>query len=257
MKSVYQVIFGILIGAAIALLGNYLLSARGMLAIIALLAAACVGLILCNKILSRTGLMALYRRCDPEAAIDSLLPKLAAARRKQNLRAEKYCVLNLAAACHAHGETDKALVLLAGITPEGEKPTFAILYWEDVAAMQWDKAQLSASFWEAWRQAGEAAANWCRQGKRNRQIEFFMAYLQALIDVTNQDFPKALAWFESALKRLPKYNLYLKVMLTYNMACIYERQGLTEQSQTAFEFVVKQGNKLHVVGLARERLNAN
>lgn len=256
MKKFAGPVIGVLCGVVIGLAVVYFLSVGGALIFILALVVVCFGIVLLNKFFARTGMMALYQRCDPTAAIRSQLRKLEKAERKHKVTAAKYYRLNLAAACHANGETERALRLLHDMTPEGEKPAFAVLYYADIAAMNWDMDALSEAFTEAWRKAGDLTADLRQKGKLNKQIDFFISYLGTLTDITNHDYARALEWFEHTQVRLPRYNLYFKVTFTYHIACLYERLGYPENSCEGFNFVIARGNKLNVVRLAREDLSA-
>lgn len=199
------------------------------------------------------GLNALNRECDPAAAIAQHMQKLPAARAKGDETAEILLLNNLAVACHANGETGRALDLLNSAHTGNKNAVIQMVHNGNIAILNWDAGNYDA-FWRHKaivdnfvREVGQkppAYQTICRQMER----------IGARADILNGDYDRALDYFAGQFKTLPAYDRYAQVSNRFIMAGIYYLMGDAANYRSSLQFVAEKGHRLHVAKLARERL---
>lgn len=199
------------------------------------------------------GLNALNRECDPVAAIALHTQKLAAARAQGDGAAEILLLNNLAVACHANGETERALNLLNSAHTGNKNAAIQMVHNGNIAILNWDAGNYD-DFWQHKaivdnfvREVGQKSPAYqaiCRQMER----------IGARADILNGDYDRALNYFAGQFKTLPAYDKYAQVSNRFIMAGIYYLMGDEVNYRRSLEFVAEKGHRLHVAKLARERL---
>lgn len=199
------------------------------------------------------GLNALNRECNPAAAIALHTQKLAGARAQGNETAEILLLNNLAVACHANGETERALDLLNSAHTGNKNAAIQMVHNGNIAILNWDAGHYDA-FWRHKaivdnfvREVGQKTPAYqaiCRQMER----------IGARADILNGDYERALNYFAGQFKTLPAYDKYAQVSNRFIMAGIYYLMGDEANYRRSLQFVAEKGHRLHVAKLARERL---
>lgn len=201
------------------------------------------------------GLNALNRECDPVSSIALHTQKLAGARARGDEAAEILLLNNLAVACHANGETERALDLLNSVHAGNKNAAIQMVHNGNIAILNWDAGNYDA-FWQYKaivdnfvREVGQKSPAYqaiCRQMER----------IGARADILNGDYDRALNYFAGQFKTLPAYDKYAQVSNRFIMAGIYYLMGDEANYRRSLQFVAEKGHRLHVAKLARERLAA-